>query len=296
MRFVTFEQGAAPARAGVLADASHVFDLAHLGSGFPSTVQQAIEGGAELRAKIEAAIAKADKKAAIPLSSVKLLAPLPKPLRNILCVGRNYVDHVKEVQAGLPEPPKEALPEFPVIFTKAPSCVIGPGATVPGHLDYSNTLDYEGELAVVIGAPGRGISKADAMKHVFGYTIFNDVTARKLQRQHNQWFLGKSVDGFGPMGPAIVTADEIADVTKLRVRTTINGELRQDEAVSSMIFDIPTVIETISRTMRLESGDVIATGTPAGVGLGFKPPKFMSKGDEMVVSIDQLGELRNSVG
>ena len=293
MRFVTFDQGGGP-RAGVLSDALHVFDLASLGSDLPSTVQGLIEGGAALQARVKTLLDAADRESAVRLASITLLAPLPKPLRNIFCVGRNYYDHIKEVHGS--EPPKESLPEFPVVFTKAPSCVIGPGAVVPGHLDYSNTLDYEGELAVIIGESGRGIAKADAMKHVFGYTIFNDVTARKLQRQHNQWFLGKSIDGFGPMGPAIVTADEIPDVTKLRVRTTINGELRQNEAVSSMIFDIPTVIEAISRTMRLEPGDVIATGTPAGVGLGFKPPKFMKKGDEMTVAIDSLGELSNAIG
>lgn len=293
MRFVTFDSEAGP-RAGVLGDDGRVFPLADLGPGFPSTVQAAIEGGAALLNKIRAAFASRDASKGISAGAARLLAPLPQPRRNIFCVGRNYYEHIKEVQGSAP--PQDSVSEHIIIFTKAPSCVIGPGAEVPGYLDHSNSLDYEGELAVVIGEAGRGISKADALKHVFGYTIFNDVTARKLQRQHTQWFLGKSIDGFGPMGPAIVTADEIADVTKLRIRTKINGELRQDDVASSMIFDIPTIIETISRTMRLEPGDVIATGTPSGVGLGFKPPKFMSKGDEMVISIDGLGELRNTIG
>lgn len=291
MRFVTFDRGAGP-RAGILADASKIFDLADLRAGLPTSVQAAIEGGAAMLAEIASALKSADASKALSASSVKLLAPLPRPKRNIFCVGRNYFDHIQELQGAQS---KDAVSQFPVIFTKAPSCIVGPGATVPGHLDYSNTLDYEGELAVIIGEPGRGITKSDAMKHIFGYTIFNDVTARKLQTQHNQWFLGKSIDGFGPMGPAIVTADEISDVTELRVRTTVNGEVRQDEAVSSMIFDIPRIIETISRTMRLEPGDVIATGTPSGVGFGFKPPKFMNKGDEVVVAIDGLGELRNTI-
>ena len=294
MRFVTFDRGSGP-RAGVLVDqAKSVVDLAELGSGLPASVQAVIEGGAKTRAAIETALRGIAKERTVPLESVKLLAPLPRPLRNIFCVGRNYFEHIREVHGA--EPPKEAVTEHPVIFTKAPSCVIGPGAEIPGHLDYSNSLDYEGELAIVIGQGGRGIKKADAFDHIFGYTIFNDVTARTLQRQHNQWFLGKSIDGFGPMGPAIVTVDEVGDVKKLRLRTSVNGEVRQDEVVSSMIFDIPTVIETISRTIRLEPGDVIATGTPSGVGLGFKPPKFMKKGDEVVVTIDGLGELRNRVG
>ena len=173
MRFVTFDQGAGP-RAGVMADDAHAFDLQKLSEGLPATVQEAIEGGAALRTRIQDALGRADKNSAVPLSSATLLAPLPKPLRNIFCIGRNYYDHIKEVHGS--EPPKESLPEFPVVFTKAPSCVIGSGAVVPGHLDYSNSLDYEGELAVIIGDPGLGITKADAMKHVFGYTIFNDVT------------------------------------------------------------------------------------------------------------------------
>lgn len=294
MRFVTFDRGSGP-RAGILVNNSKdVLDLADLAPGLPASVLEVIEGGAAVRAKIEAALRGAGKDRGLPAASIRLLAPLPKPRRNIFCVGRNYFEHIKEVHGA--EPPKDAVPAHVVIFTKAPSCVIGTGETIPGHLDYSESLDYEGELAVVIGEPGRGIQKADAAKHIFGYTIFNDVTARTLQRQHNQWFLGKSIDGFGPMGPAIVTADEIADVTKLRLRTSVNGEVRQDEAISSMIFDIPTIIETISRTIRLEPGDVIATGTPSGVGLGFKPPKFMKRGDEVVVTIDQLGALRNTVG
>lgn len=294
MRFVTFDRGSGPLAGILVNESKDVVDLAALASGLPASVLEIIEGGAPARAGIEAALRSAGDGGRLPVASVRLLAPLPQPRRNIFCVGRNYFEHIKEVHGA--EPPKEAIPAHPVIFTKAPSCVIGPDAVIPGYLDYSDSLDYEGELAVVIGEPGRGVRNADAFRHVFGYTIFNDVTARTLQRQHGQWFLGKSIDGFAPMGPAIVTADEIADVTNLRLRTSVNGEIRQDETIASMIFDIPTIIETISRTIRLEPGDVIATGTPSGVGLGFKPPKFMKKGDEVVVTIDQLGALRNSVG
>jgi 2-keto-4-pentenoate hydratase/2-oxohepta-3-ene-1,7-dioic acid hydratase in catechol pathway len=159
----------------------------------------------------------------------------------------------------------------------------------------TSQLDYEAELAVIIGKPGRGISKADALKHVWGYTIVNDVTARDLQQKHRQWFLGKSMDTFCPMGPYIVTADEVGDPATLNVRCWINGELRQDANTSDLIFDIPTIIETISLGMTLEPGDVIATGTPAGVGIGFNPPKFLKPGDEMKISIDRLGTLINRI-
>jgi 2-keto-4-pentenoate hydratase/2-oxohepta-3-ene-1,7-dioic acid hydratase in catechol pathway len=173
--------------------------------------------------------------------------------------------------------------------------VIGPDTPIPAWLDPTASVDYEGELAVIIGTGGRGISRADAMNHVYGYTIVNDVTSRRLQRVHQQWFLGKSIDGFCPMGPAIVTVDEIRDVQSLSVRTYVNDELRQDGVVADLIFDIPMLIETLSRTMTLEPGDVIATGTPAGVGMGFDPPRFLRHGDIVTIIIEPIGTLSNPV-
>jgi 2-keto-4-pentenoate hydratase/2-oxohepta-3-ene-1,7-dioic acid hydratase in catechol pathway len=232
----------------------------------------------------------------VPLAQVRLTAPIPNPARNIFCVGKNYREHAQELQtAGLKGGGLDAIPELPIFFTKATSSVIGPGEPIPAWLDPTNTTDYEGELAVVIGPGGRGIARAEAMRHVYGYTIVNDVTSRALQRRHQQWFLGKSLDGFCPMGPAIATADEIVDVGTLRVQTRVNGELRQDAPVSGLIFDIPTLIETLARTMTLAPGDVIATGTPAGVGMGFKPPRFLMKGDVVTVTIDPIGTLENPV-
>ena len=187
------------------------------------------------------------------------------------------------------------VPDAPVVFTKAPSTVIGTGVPIPAHLDPSESTDYEGELGVIIGEGGRGIAKAAAYDHVFGYTLINDVTARKLQNHHKQWFLGKSVDGFCPMGPCVVTADEVGDVTTLTLTTDVNGERRQEAKVADLIFDIPTIIETISRTMTLEPGDVIATGTPVGVGIGFNPPKFLKSGDVVRISIEGIGVLENPV-
>jgi 2-keto-4-pentenoate hydratase/2-oxohepta-3-ene-1,7-dioic acid hydratase in catechol pathway len=173
--------------------------------------------------------------------------------------------------------------------------VIAPGAPIPASRDPSKSTDYEGELAVVIGPGGRDIPRARAMEYVYGYTIVNDVTARVIQKQHAQWFLGKSLDGFCPMGPAILNADEVVDTGALRVQTHVNGELRQDSPLSALIFDIPTLIETISALMTLEPGDIISTGTPAGVGVGFNPPKFLQKGDKVAVTIEPIGTLENPV-
>ena len=235
--------------------------------------------------------------AGLPLSKLKLLAPIPRPPRNILCVGKNYPEHVKEVQSVVASEKdnKAAAPESPIIFTKATSSVIGPGEAIPAWLDATESVDYEGELAVVIGRAGRSISRGDAMSYIFGYSIINDVTSRRMQRKHQQWFLGKSLDGFCPMGPCIVTRDQIEEVAQLRVQTRINDELRQDGYAREMIFDIPTLIETLSASMTLEPGDIIATGTPAGVGMGFKPPKFLTKGDIVSITIEPIGTLENTV-
>lgn len=231
--------------------------------------------------------------AAISLSSVRLLAPITPP-NNIMCVGKNYLDHAREFAgSGFDASQKQSVPDHPVIFTKARSSVVGPGEPVTVSADPTQTSDYEGELAVVIGRGGTGISAADAWDHVYGYTIVNDMTVREVQKQHVQFFLGKSASTYCPMGPYLVTADEISDVRGLRVRTTVNGDLRQDAPVADLIFDIPTLIETISAGVLLQSGDIVATGTPAGVGLGFTPPRFLRPGDQVDVSIDRLGTLSN---
>jgi len=232
----------------------------------------------------------------VPLDTVELLAPIPEPLRDILCVGKNYFEHAKEFHtSGFDSSSKDAVPQHPIIFTKATTSVIGPGASVNSTFDHTNTVDYEGELGVVIGRRAFQVSNADAMSYVFGYTIINDVTSRELQKRHGQWVIGKSIDTFCPMGPWLVTADEIADVTQLELITTVNGEVRQKVSVADLIFDIPTLISTISATTTLLPGDIIATGTPVGVGIGFNPPKYLQPGDEMTVSITGLGYLQNPV-
>jgi 2-keto-4-pentenoate hydratase/2-oxohepta-3-ene-1,7-dioic acid hydratase in catechol pathway len=273
-----------------------VIDLSKTSNHLPDNMLDFIAQGAAALDTARAVVNTENNR--IPLSQVQLLAPIPQPRRNIFCIGKNYREHVQELRgagSACDDGDKNAIPEKPIFFTKATSSVIGPNEPIPAWLDPTGSTDYEGELAVIIGKGGRGIMHEDAMQHVYGYTILNDVTSRRLQREHQQWFLGKSLDGFCPMGPAIITADEIPDVDQLRVQTWVGDELRQDDIVASLIFNIPTLIETLSRTMTLAPSDIIATGTPAGVGMGFKPPRFLQKGDVVKIRIDPIGTLENPV-
>lgn len=232
--------------------------------------------------------------APVSLSEVMLEAPLPRPDRNIFCVGKNYFDHAHEFsKSGFDSSAAQgAVPSEPIIFSKVPDCVIGPDQDILIDPEVSEAIDYEAELAVIIGKGGRGISKENAMDHVWGYTIVNDVTARDLQGRYSQWIVGKSQDTFCPMGPWVATRDEI-DVADTGIQCAVNGEIRQNSNTGLMIFDIPTIIEAISAGVTLKPGDVIATGTPAGVGIGFEPPKYLQPGDVVEVEIDGLGKLKN---
>ena len=244
------------------------------------------------RAKIDHALTEAPR---IPLAEVRLLAPLV-PRKNIIAVGRNYRDHAREFsESGFDASEKQMIPDHPVIFTKAPTSVIGPDEPIVLANDPTGTTDYEGEMAVVIGRHARNVTKEEALDHVFGWTIVNDVTARDLQKRHVQWFVGKSPDTFCPMGPSITTVDELPDITVSWMKTTVNGELRQEAPISDLIFDVPTLVATLSEVMTLEPGDVIATGTGLGVGIGFDPPRYLAPGDVVEISIDGIGALRNPV-
>ncbi len=227
------------------------------------------------------------------IDAVRLEAPLPLPRRNLWCVGRNYHAHASELAQSVFKTSTTRADEWPIVFTKVPECVVGPDAEVhlPGAA-VSQQIDYEAELALVIGLGGKNIARGAAMAHVFGYTIVNDVTARDVQMRHQQWDMGKSFDTFCPMGPWIVTADELDGATT-RVRCWVNGELRQDGPTENMIFDIPALIETVSRGITLYPGDVIATGTPAGVGMGLVPPRWLQAGDVVRIEIDGLGTIEN---
>lgn len=231
----------------------------------------------------------------IALGDVKLLAPIPVPKRNVICVGKNYLDHAREFagsgfEAGAVKGAE--IDEYPAVFSKGPNAVIGPTDNVDMHSEITSSVDYEVELTIVIGKSGRNIAKADAYKHVFGYTIANDVTARDRQKRHKQWFLGKTLDTFCPMGPWITTSDEL-DPENLEVKAWVNGELRQNANTRDLIFDIPTLVSTISQGMALVPGDLIATGTPAGVGIGFNPPKFLKSGDVVAMEISSIGRIEN---
>ena len=229
----------------------------------------------------------------IPLSEVKLLAPIPRPEKNIFCIGKNYRDHALELDKTAD--PDSVIPKYPVVFTKAVTTVIGPGDEVPSHPEVTNRLDYEVELAVIIGRKGIHITKEEAMDYVFGYTIINDVTARDLQKRHNQWFRGKSLDGSAPMGPYLVHKSAVPDPGKLSISLAVNGECRQKANTQDLIFDIPTLIATLSDGLTLEPGDIIATGTPAGVGMGMNPPRYLASGDVMELAIEGIGVLKNTV-
>jgi 2-keto-4-pentenoate hydratase/2-oxohepta-3-ene-1,7-dioic acid hydratase in catechol pathway len=281
--------------AGILQDKDSVIDLSYYSKDVPNDLNQIIE--LNCLDKLENIKKNPTTESVIKITDVKILAPIPVPKRDIICVGLNYHDHAKEFHSSGYDSnkSKNPVPEHPIIFTKATTSVIGPDESIPSKNDPTNSTDYEGELGIIIGTKARNIKKAEAFSVIFGYTIINDVTARNLQNLHKQWFLGKSPDGFCPMGPAVVTADEIPDVTKLKLTTTVNGEVRQNAVVADLIFDIPTLIETITSTMTLIPGDIIATGTPVGVGIGFNPPKFIQAGDKITVAISGLGELNNNV-
>jgi 2-keto-4-pentenoate hydratase/2-oxohepta-3-ene-1,7-dioic acid hydratase in catechol pathway len=280
MKFVTFqhEQHSHP---GVISGDAIV---SLKSAGFP-TLLSYLEGGPEAAKRLEVLLAKPPDDAVFPLSGTKLLAPIPRPAK-IICIGLNYRDHA--IETGM------AIPETPTVFTKFATSVIGPGDEIvlPAN---STKPDYEAELAVVIGKGGRYIKAGDWRGHVFGYMNLNDVSARDYQMATSQWMIGKTFDTFCPMGPWIVSADEIADPHELGIGTKINGETLQDGNTRELIFRVPELIEYLSSVFTLEAGDVIATGTPPGVGMARKPPRWLKAGDEVVVSVSGLGELRNPV-
>jgi 2-keto-4-pentenoate hydratase/2-oxohepta-3-ene-1,7-dioic acid hydratase in catechol pathway len=228
----------------------------------------------------------------------RLLAPIPEPRRNLFAVGKNYREHVREFgRSGYDSPDLGVdLPTDPVVFSKATTTVTGPFDDIDAHIAVTSELDYEAELAVIIGRGGREISREQALAHVWGYTVINDITARDLQRDHQEWLLGKSLDTFAPMGPWAVTADEVGDPTRLEVTSIVNGQPRQKASVADLIFDIPEPIRVISAGITLLPGDIIATGTPAGVGIGFDPPRFLRPGDTVECAISGIGVLRNTIG
>ncbi len=282
MKLVTFSQNGG-ARLGALKDEQTIVDLNQADSRLPADMLAFLEAGEAALQMAKAAIAGA--KETIPLASVKLHAPIPKPGK-ILCIGLNYSDHAAE--SGQP------LPDFPIVFAKYANTVISTGeAIVLPHV--TDQVDYEAELGFVIGKRGRYISEEDALSYVAGYLPINDVSARDYQSRTSQWTMGKTFDTFAPMGPALVTADEIPDPHNLSIKLTIGSDVLQDSSTSKLIFGIPQLVASLSEVMTLEPGDVVSTGTPPGVGAARKPPRFLKVGDVVSVIIEGLGTLTNPV-
>jgi 2-keto-4-pentenoate hydratase/2-oxohepta-3-ene-1,7-dioic acid hydratase in catechol pathway len=285
MRLVTYRAGST-IRIGAVQE-ERIIDLSAVAPDMLSLIDLGSAGLESARAAVAAA------SITLPLSQVTLLAPIPRPRKNIVCLGMNYALHAYESARARGNP--EVLPEYPVFFTQAPTSVVGHEGTVPLHESVTSQLDWEVELGFVIGRTAREVDESDALSYVFGYTVINDVSARDLQNRHQQFFRAKSLDGCGPIGPWIVTADEIPDPHALGIRLRVNGETMQESLTGDQIFKIPTVISVLSHGMTVEAGDVFATGTPAGVGMGRKPQVWLKDGDVMEAEIDGIGILRNTV-
>lgn len=290
MRFASYRQGDAVSYG--LVDESGVLDLPKAARGtVPADLLGLIVGGKQALDAVRASASGGGPR--VELSTLTLLAPIPRPGKNVFCVGRNYKEHVAEGYRARGAETK--LPDYPQFFTKPPTSVIGPDAPFYHDPNVTKRLDYEVELALVIGTAGRDIPRARAMDHVFGLTVLNDITGRDLQRRHDQWFKGKGLDRSCPMGPVLVTPDEIADLGALELICRVNGEERQRSTVRQMIFDIPEIIAQLSAGLTLEPGDIIATGTPSGVGYAMDPPHYLVAGDVVECSIDGIGMLRTPI-
>jgi len=294
MKFVSILSGGA-SRLGVMLDDERVLDLAtaEANQAFADLISLIEAGAAGLEA-VRRLASSAPPNAIVKLSDVTLQAPIPSPRKNVFCVGRNYIEHVEEGYRARGTEVK--LPEYPQFFTKPRTAVIGNGATVPLHANVTTMLDYEVELAVVIGRGGVNIPIESALDHIFGFTIINDVTGRDVQRRHDQWFKGKGLDGTCPIGPWVVERGDVSDPQALDLSLKVNGEVRQSSNTKHMIFPIARIISELSLGLTLEPGDIIATGTPSGVGYAMTPPRPLKTGDVMALEIQGIGTLENRVG
>ncbi|SCU73720.1 Fumarylacetoacetate hydrolase domain-containing protein 2 [Cupriavidus necator] len=300
MRLVTYRaEVAAAARLGAIVD-GNVVDLARFGAAvgvdIPATMLEFIDLGPDAVRSTSALLSEYRGKlpfgVAVPASNVKLLAPIPRPRKNIWGIGLNYVEHVAESSRSL-DTSKE-LPKEPVIFSKPPTTVIGPGDAIEHNKEITQQMDWEVELAVIIGTRGKGVKEADALNYVFGYSVMIDISARDCRRA-GQWIYSKGQDTYAPFGPVIVTADEIADPHTLDLSLTVNGVTKQSSNTRHMLFKVPALIADISKGMALEPGDIIATGTPDGVGAGRTPQEWLWPGDTVVATVEGIGELRHPV-
>ena len=287
MKLVTFEEGGTT-RSGALvtgADGARVVDLTRVDAQIPADMVALLAGGASMLDRARAAVANAPAAAQLDLAAVKLKAPVPRPGK-IICIGLNYHDHAAESN--------QPVPEYPTVFCKYANVVIGPGDAIVLPA-VSDEIDYEAEFAFVIGRTAKNVAEADALDYVAGYVPFNDVSARDYQMRTSQWTMGKTFDTFGPMGAALVTADEIADPHNLDIQLTIDGEVLQSSNTRHLIFSVPQLIADLSAVMTLEPGDLISTGTPAGVGGARTPRRWLRPGETVRVEIEGLGVLENPV-
>ena len=278
---------------------ARIVDVASITAGTPlapagASLLALVEHGAAAWGQVRAAIEGAGEAApSHPLDHVRWHPPIPRPRKNIFCLGLNYAAHARESAQARGREVK--LPTAPVIFTKAPTTVNGPFSDVPVDRNATSQVDWEVELAVIVGLTGRNIPAGRALDHVFGYTALNDVTARDLQTQHVQFFKGKSLDGFCPMGPVVVTADEFGDPQAKRLSCRVNGVTKQDGTTADMIFPVAAIIEWLSKGLTLEAGDIVATGTPEGVGMGRTPPEYLQDGDVIETEVEGVGVIRNRI-
>jgi 2-keto-4-pentenoate hydratase/2-oxohepta-3-ene-1,7-dioic acid hydratase in catechol pathway len=258
----------------------------------PATMLALIQGGPDTWARMRS-IAESGQGTSHPLTEIRWHAPIPRPQKNVVCVGMNYAAHVKE--GAIARGREVKIPTVPVFFTKAVTTVTGPNDDVPVDRSATDQVDWEVELGAIIGKAGRNIARAAALDHVFGYTVINDVSARDLQSSHGQFFKGKSLDGFCPMGPVVVTADEFGDPQAKRLTLRVNGVVKQDSTTGDMIFPVDLLIEWLSKGLTIETGEIIATGTPQGVGMGRTPPEYLKSGDIVEAEVEGIGTLRNRI-
>lgn len=296
MKFVTYEIEH-KRRLGVInRDGTWIYSLRSLDMDY-KTMQELIEGISESEKQLLEYVSGQDPykiKGAVPAEEAILLAPIPHPVQDVICLGINYMAHAEESARYKKEAFGGERP-FAVYFSKRVSEATGTGAEIPSHKELVQDLDYEAELAVIIGKDAKNVPVSEVKNYIFGYTVINDVSARTLQTRHKQWYFGKSLDGFLPMGPCIVTAEEFPYPPRLSIQSRVNGELRQDSSTELMIFGIDHVVSELSAGMTLKAGTIIATGTPAGVGMGFDPPRFLKPGDVVECSIEGIGTLVNRV-
>ena len=296
MRYAMFSlPGDAGPRLGVV-QGSQVLDLKTVGSGsdqLPTTLLSLVQRGPAAWQRVRELVDKASGATRHGLDEIRLHAPIPRPSKNVVCLGMNYAAHAREAASARGREAK--LPQVPVFFTKAPTTVTGPNEDVPVDWSVTQQVDWEVELGFIIGRTGRDIAAADALGYVFGYTVINDLSARELQLQHMQFYKGKSLDGFCPMGPVVVTADEFGDPQAKRLLTRVNGVTKQDSTTADMIFKVAAIIEWLSKGLTIEAGDIVATGTPEGVGMGRTPPEYLKAGDVVETEVEGIGVLKNRI-